>query len=270
MLKLLILTLSINFLNADVSKEFVVDLIKKSSNDNVEIKNVDVIDKQRIKDAEGFYAFFVIIDMQIKDKNLSIKQPDTIVTNGKYMVNMMIDIKKRKPIKQILSPKFNPINYKKINLLYGNENAKHKMVLFSDPQCPFCIDESPFIMDKVKKNPNDIALYYFHLPLDIHPASRTIALAVLAGEKKGYKDILKKTYEADMDIKSADEEKILKFFNKKLGTNITKEDINKPEIIDRLTKDMIVARETFVRGTPTIFFDEVKDNTRTKYEKVIK
>ncbi len=270
MLKLLILVVSISFLNAEVNEKFVVELIKKSSNKKVEIVDVEVVDKKAVVGADGFYAFFVIINLKIKDKNSTIKQPDVIITNGTYMISQMIDIKKRKAVKSSLSPDFNPKYYKKENLLYGNEDAKHKMVLFSDPQCPFCVDESPFLMDKVKKHPKLFALYYYHLPLEMHPAAKTIVKAVLVAEKKGYKDILKRAYEADIDIRSKDEDVILKVFNEKLKTNITKAEINNPEIINRLESDTIVAKEMFVHGTPSLYLDGVKDNSRSKYEKFIK
>jgi len=62
-------------------------------------------------------------------------------------------------------------------LILGNPKAKHKVFIFTDPDCPYC---RKFHAEAVKiaKDFKDIAFYIVLFPLDIHPGAYDKALAI--------------------------------------------------------------------------------------------
>lgn len=63
-------------------------------------------------------------------------------------------------------------------IVMGNPKAKHKIIVFDDPECPYClkIQES---MKEVTSKRNDIAFYIKMLPLEIHPSAYEKAKAII-------------------------------------------------------------------------------------------
>jgi len=53
-------------------------------------------------------------------------------------------------------------------LVLGNKNAKNRIIVFSDPECPFCAKLHQE-MNKVVSERKDIAFYIKMFPLKIHP-----------------------------------------------------------------------------------------------------
>lgn len=160
--------------------------------------------------------------------------------------------------------------YDKSKLIAGNPNAKDKLVLFSDPLCPFCIDFAPDVINYVNKNSSKIALYYYNFPLQSHPASTPLVKIIEVAKQKGLKDVELKVYQTKweqyFDVKSTDEKKILEAFNKEFKTDIKLEEISAKTVNDDLQKDISMGEEALVQGTPTIFVNGEKDSSRQKYE----
>lgn len=239
-----------------------------SKNSRVELQSVKVNSKVKMP-IEGWYGFIIDIKAEIQGKTINGK--DILFSNGQVVTPELLDIKTGNSMKDLLQPKLSDNFYNKEHFILGNINAKDKIVIFSDPLCPFCMDYVPEVINHVKKNSDKIALFYYHFPLlKIHPASNTLTKAMLVARKKGIKDIELKTYIADWDSyfkdNSTDEEKILKGFNKEFKTNITLEEINNIEIIEEIKRDIDMGDEILVKGTPTIFINGEKDNTKLKYE----
>ena len=63
-----------------------------------------------------------------------------------------------------------------------------------------------------------------------------------------------------------DEAKILKAFNTEFKTNITVKDISIYKVKSELNSDIQMGKDVMVSGTPSIFVNGVKDNTRLKFE----
>ena len=87
---------------------------------------------------------------------------------------------------------------------------------------------------------------------------------------KGIKDIELQIYKIEWEpyfkVDSINEDEILSAFNKELKTNITKEELNNPNIMKKILDDVKMGEDVMVRGTPTIFINGEKDNTKLKYE----
>ena len=175
-------------------------------------------------------------------------------------------------MKEEMLPLLDESYYDKDHLIYGDLDAKNKVVIFSDPLCPFCIDFVPSMIEEIEKSKTKkIALFYYHFPLtQIHPKAPSVVKATIAAEMKGVEGVIKGVYEIDFDDVENKDEKILEAFNKHFKTKITIKDIKSKEVEKRYKSDISKANEAMVRGTPTIYFNGKKDRKREIYKKYLK
>lgn len=248
----------------------VVDFEKKrvAQNPNVKVKDVKVNTKKDLPLA-GWNGYILDVEAIVQEKSLKVK--DILFSNGDYIALDLIDAKTGKSLKDLVTPNLTSNYYDKTKLIAGNHNAKDKIVVFSDPLCPFCMEYIPEVINYVNKNSDSIALYYYAFPLvQIHPASEALSKIIEVAKNKGVKDIELKAYKTDWETyfspKENDEKKILEAFNKELKTNIKLEEITSKDINEKLSKDMSMGEEVMVTGTPTIFVNGVKDTTRELYK----
>ena len=248
----------------------VVDFEKKrvAQNPNVKVKDVKVNTKKDLPLA-GWNGYILDVEAIVQEKSLKVK--DILFSNGDYIALDLIDAKTGKSLKDLVTPNLTSNYYDKTKLIAGNHNAKDKIVVFSDPLCPFCMEYIPEVINYVNKNSDSIALYYYAFPLvQIHPASEALSKIIEVAKNKGVKDIELKAYKTDWETyfspKEIDEKKILEAFNKELKTNIKLEEIASKDINEKLSKDMSMGEEVMVTGTPTIFVNGVKDTTRELYK----
>ena len=262
----LLLSVSL-YANSDNS---VIEFEKKrvSQNPNVKLNEVSINTKKELPLA-GWSGYIMDVKVNVQGKDINAK--DVLFSDGKYISLELIDSETGKSLKDLVTPNLTDNYHDKSKLIAGNANAKEKIVIFSDPLCPFCKDYVPDVIKYVNKNTNDIALYYYHFPLmALHPASAPLSKLVEVAKHKGIKDIELKVYETDwekyFDVKSVDEKKVLEAFNKEFKTSIKLEEISVKEINTLLEKDISMGEEVLVSGTPTIFINGVKDSSRLKYE----
>jgi protein-disulfide isomerase len=241
-----------------------------SNNARVEIKDIKInMEKKMPKPMSDWHGFIIDVSAKVKDKDINAK--DIIFSNGKFVATELLDIKTGKSLKDLLQPNLDASYYQEDHLIAGNAKAKDKLVVFSDPLCPFCIEYLPGLIDHVKDNKDEIALYYYNFPLlRVHPASATMVKAIDVARQMGIKDVEKKVYTTNWEqyfpVDSKDEDKILSAFNKEFKTKITKEQINNPTIMARVLDDVKMGDDVLVKGTPTIFVNGKKDDSKLKYE----
>ncbi len=274
MLRLLSISVASAVLSFAVTDAQIVKFVKRglSKNRSIKVKSVEIVDKQKLDNPKGWEAYFIKFNLVLKrgKQNLDISQSDIIFAKDNFISPDFIDIKTNRSIKHNLSPAVKNSYYNDEHLLFGNKDAKHKLLLFSDPNCPFCKGVVPDIIDTVKKYPDIFALYYYHLPLlQLHPGSKALCKAMIIFQKNKKLDLIKKIYELDFDYKVKDEKKVLDELNKKLGTNLTLKDINQKWVEQKLKEDIKKAEELLVRGTPTLFIDGKKDPSREAYQNFI-
>ena len=248
----------------------VLDYEKKrvSQNPNVKVKDIKINTKKELALA-GWTGYILDIDAVVQGKE--IKAKDFLFTNGTHIAPELIDMKTMQSLKDSLFPNLTEKYYNKSNFIAGNEKAKNKIVLFSDPLCPFCMDYIPTVIAEVNKNKENIALYYYAFPLtQIHPASLPLSKIIEVAHNKGVADIITKAYTADwskyFDEKDTDEAKILEAFNKEFGTDIKIEELNKKEINDKIAKDISMGDDVMVSGTPTIYVNGVKESPKFNFD----
>lgn len=272
MLKLFTITLllSSSIFAATSNKEFVEFLEKKfKSNPNIISLKVIIKDKVAVKELKGWEAYIVSIDaiVKAKPKNREINQKMIWFSDGNIITQDFIDLKTGSSLKDMITPAFKNEYYKKENLIYGNVNAKHKVVIFSDPLCPFCRKFVPKAINEMKKQPNKYAIYYYHFPLpSLHPAAVELTKAAIAAELKGHKDVVLNLYKVNIGANERDVKKILSAFNKTMDTNIKPEDIKSAQVMKHYEYDQKLADTLMVQGTPTMFFDGKMDKSKKKYK----
>jgi len=271
-LKLLMIALSANTLFAGVTEDKILKFLSKSvkATKSYKIKKIRLDGSQDMQDMAGWKVYFVKIDLDLIGKDKSITISDKIFTNGKIVARDFLDINNARSIKSNFVPDFDDKFYNDKNIIAGKKGATNKLVIFSDPLCPFCMGFMPDIIEFVKKYPNQFVLYYYHFPLNIHPNSKTLIKASLAAKKLGMKDVDIKVYEEAFDFDKKDDQLALDAFNKVMGTKFTLEDINQKDILSKLEEDMKIVNELGLNGTPRLFTNGKIDNHRNMYKKLLK
>ena len=275
MLKLLsIVLLTSSFVYAQTTSEKVEEFLSDQFGDNPKITKIDVkvVDVVKIPKPKGFDAYIIKVNATVKEGNRSrnVKQRMIWFSDGTVITKELTDLSSGESMVDYVKPDFKAGYYNEANLIYGDANATHRVVFFSDPLCPFCRGFVPKAIQEMKKQPKKFAIYYYHFPLDrIHPASPTLVKAAVAAELEGVKDAVLKLYKVKINPRERDVKKILKAFNKAMGTNITPKDIKIKEVLDHVNKDMDIAEVLMVGGTPTVYFDDKIDNTKKKYKKAL-
>jgi len=67
----------------------------------------------------------------------------------------------------------------------GPDSAKVKIVEYADFQCPACAYGSPYLMQAIRANANEVQLTYHHFPLSYHTNAYPAAYAAEAAGKQG-------------------------------------------------------------------------------------
>ncbi len=251
----------------------VESFLKKSfsKKPNISALKIKVLDRKALSEPKGWDALIVNLNATIKQGSSErpVSQNMIYFVNGDIIAPELMNMKTGEHLKNLVAPDFKAEYYDAAHLLSGNADAKHKVVIFSDPQCPFCKTFAPEAINYMKQYPETFALYYYHFPLaSLHPAAVTITKAAIAAELKGAKDVVLKMYNTKISSRESDEQKILDAFNKAVGTNITLKDIASKEVLEHSKRDMDVALNMMVTGTPTIFFDGKKDASKKQYKEV--
>lgn len=250
-----------------------IDYVKRaiSVNKDFVLQDVRVRQEKPVDSLDGWSIYFLDIDLAvIADNNRTMTVHDKIFSNGKFISRDFINIVNKASLKDKIVPDMDNSYYRKDHLLYGDANAKDKIVIFSDPICPFCQSYMPGILKAVKENPKKIALYYYHFPLTmLHPEAPTMIKAAMALEKQGQKDVMLRVYEQKLNINTKDEQKALDEFNKKMGSKLTLKDINAQDILVHYSEDLELAGKMMINGTPTVYVNGKKDFTRNLYKEIL-
>jgi len=238
-------------------------------NPNIKVLKYKIVKTVDVKNIPKWKAYILTINLKLlKQNNRIITIKDVLFSNGKYISRGFVNLQTKKNIKDSILNAFSldadKSYYNNEHLLYGDKNAKYKVLVFSDPNCPFCADFVPDLIKFVKKHPKNFALYYYDLPLVIHPTSSVVVKALIAGREKGYKNLYEKVYGVNLDINTKNPKIILDKFNKDLHTNITLKDINSKKVLDVYNNDLYKSNKLMINGTPTVYINGKIDPQRDK------
>ncbi len=143
--------------------------------------------------------------------------------------------------------------------ILGKATAKIQVAVFEDFQCPFCAKVGPSLKEFQKKYPNDVAIVYKHMPLDIHDKAQAAAEASMAALEQGpdkfwaYHDVLYNNQNA------LDQDNLVKYaeqagldgarFKKALESGAGKSVIG---------RDVGEGQRAGVSGTPSVYINGMK------------
>jgi protein-disulfide isomerase len=231
----------------------------------VKINSIEILEKRSIPALKGWEAFLTNIHITFNKKDIDV--PEMMFVNGNIITPVLVDYKTGKNYRNEIRPDATKDYYDNKHLLMGNVNAKHKILVFSDPQCPFCQDIMPDIFKAVKKNPNIFALYYYHLPLlRLHPVSGPLTKAMHIAQTKGDINAVIKFYNIKIDPRETNEDKIIKAIKKQTGFVVTKAELNSKEVEDVIIADEKMSSKLMISGTPTVYLDDKWDKKRDGYK----
>jgi len=269
----LIATLTLSAVSS--SETDVKDYIKKHlvKSPRVKVESIDIIDKQKLDEPKGWEVYFVNIHAAVKKSPTvtdKVNVPETIFIKDGFAAPSLIEMKTGKDFKMDLKPDLKSDIYDDKHLFAGNRDAKHKIVVFSDPQCPFCQEKVPEIYKTVKENPKIFAMYYYHFPLlRIHPVSDVITRVMVIEQDKKNFDTVMDMYSLQIEPHEINVTKILNKINKKFKLHVTEADIDAENIAKELNHDKDIATKSMVAGTPTVYVDGKWDRSRNGYKKLI-
>ncbi len=251
----------------------IIDYVKRaiSVNRNFKLEKIHIRQHKPVAQIPGWDVYFLDIDLKLLKRNgKKITVHDKIFSNGTFVARDFMRMSDNASLKARLVPDMDPSLYNKKFLLYGRMDAPNKIVAFSDPICPFCQNYMPKLLKAAKEHPDKIALFYYHFPLTmLHKAAPTVIRAIMVAEQRDGKDIIQKVYSKKFHMDTTDEKKILKIFNKEMGTHITVKDLHTPKIDKLYEENLAAADKMMINGTPTIYVNGTKDFTRQKYKKII-
>ncbi len=253
-----------------VDEKTILKFVKNQvvKNKDVKVLGVTVIERKSVKELPGWEV--LLVTMQLEYNNQKLDAPETFFVRDNVITPVLVDLKTGTNYRDDIKPTVPDEVYNKNHLLVGNANAKHKILVFSDPLCPFCQEVVPGLLDAAKANPDVMAVYYYHLPLkQIHPASAVLTRIMEVAQRQGKNDIVAKVYALQVDPNDTNEANLIKIVKSQLGFSVTPAQINSPEILDALSQDEKIALRLMVTGTPTIYIDGKLDKLREGYKDLL-
>ena len=238
-------------------------------NPQVKVDGITVVESKTHKDLPGWTILLTTMDLTYQKKK--IHAPETMFIKDGLITGHLVNLKTGRDYRREIKPTVPESYYNDEHLLFGNKNAAHKILIFSDPQCPFCQEVVPDIFKAAKAHPDKLAVYYYHMPLlRIHPVSGVLTKVMHVAQKEGKLDVVEKIYSLQINPREKDVKKILAAVKKHANYEVTPEQIDAKEVKDAIKADEDAAGRMMVSGTPTVYVDSQWDKMRDGYKKFIK
>jgi thiol-disulfide isomerase/thioredoxin len=257
--------------NAQPDNKTLLKYIKRNivKNPQVKVKGITILETKQHKDLPGWDILLTTMDLEYQKKD--IHAPEMIFVKDGLATGHLVDLKSGRDYRNEIKPTVPANMYDDAHLLFGNKNAKHKVLIFSDPQCPFCQEVIPEIFKAAKENPTKLAVYYYHLPLlRIHPVSDVLTRVMHVAQTEGKVDVVEKIYSLKINPQETNVTKILAAVKKHAHYSVTAAQINAKEVKNAIKADELAAGKMMVSGTPTVYIDGEWDKMRNGYKKLIK
>lgn len=252
-------------------EEYKMSIFK--NNKQVSVKSVKTLSRERIENDWEAVALLIEFTIDRGGKKITMKVPDMVFVKGELLSDDLINLKSGKSLKESVRPKPDASYYDAEHLVAGNRDAKNRVVVFSDPLCPFCRDVVPDMIAAATKHPSKLAIYHYSFPLiSIHPASEAIVKAEISarGAVKNRAEFVTKLYATGVDPNEMDEAKIAAKLSGELGIRIQQADIGKKETQKEYDEELQKAYRLLIRGTPTIYVNGELDASKAKINQLLK
>ena len=258
-------------LSATTDTKQLLKYVKKNvvKNPQVKVNGITIIEEKTHQNLPGWTVLLTTMDLTYQKKDMHI--PETMFIKDGLITGHLVNLKTGNDYRNEIKPTVPKSMYDDAYLLMGNRDAAHKILIFSDPQCPFCQEIVPEILKASKEHPEKIAVYYYHLPLlRIHPVSDVLTRVMHVAQQEGKTDVIEKIYTLKINPRETNVTKILAAVKKHTGYSVTTAQIDAKEVKEALKADVDASSRMMVSGTPTIYIDGEWDKLRDNYKKLIK
>jgi protein-disulfide isomerase len=152
--------------------------------------------------------------------------------------------------------------------VFGAKDAKVKVVIFSDFQCPYCKVFHTALRDIMKTYEDKVLFGFNQLPLEeLHPQATNAALASeCALEQSKFWEYADELYAKQAEWGNAKDNSRFKEYARRLGLNTGQfnECLDTMKFAEKVTEDKASAQSYGISGTPTVFInDQVKSGALT-------
>ena len=132
------------------------------SNPNIVSLDISVIDQIPLEKPKGWEAYIIQLKGTAKmgAQTKPISQRTIYFVGDGLIASDLYDLKSGQKLNSSISPAFKDKYYDSEHKLFGDKNAAHKVVIFSDPLCPFCRSYVPKALTYMKKYPRTFEVYY--------------------------------------------------------------------------------------------------------------
>lgn len=257
--------------NAQPDNKLLVKYVKKAvvKNPEVKVKGVTVLESKTDEKLPGWTILLTTMDLEYQKKE--IHAPEMMFVKDGLVTGHLVDLQTGNDYRDEIKPSVPQSYYNDAHLLFGNKDAAHKVLIFSDPQCPFCQEVVPAIFKASRENPEKIAVYYYHLPLlRIHPVSDILTRVMHVAQHEGKMDVVEKIYSLKIDPRETDMTKVLAAVKAHAGYSVSAAQVDAKEVREAMQADEMAASQMMVSGTPTIYIDGQWDKMRNGYKNLIK
>lgn len=156
----------------------------------------------------------------------------------------------------------------------GPDDAKVRIVEFSDFQCPFCKKLHEEVISKILKDYGDkIQFVYKQLPLAIHPQAENAALASECANEQGkFSGYMDKLFASQTEWGKTTGIQIFKNYAAQLGLNQTQFNscLDSKKYQSKVDENKKEAENFGITGTPSFFINDTFENGAVPYEDVKK
>lgn len=244
--------------------KYLKNFLKKKQGVEKVIVN-EIYTKNISEDWKGGIFDVTVEDPYGDDKNDIIK---LFYNDGGLVVLDIFTTDGRSMIQQLSLPLLSTkIAYSKDFLILKRDSNKKSlkgkdMVIFSDPQCPYCMQRVPEVLNFAKKN--NMNVYYYDIPLPIpeHANSKEIAMCLhtaIAKNKNKAVSVIKNTYGHDFGRIKKGLASIIIEFNRISGVApIAKKDIKEANAKGHLEESVNTVNILHIKRTPTVYVDGKK------------
>jgi len=269
---LMAITASITILSASEDQaSLVLNFAKKQlPKAHIEYKNMQITSDKKIN--KQWQAITVSFEARQQGSKAEFEKKDnTFFMNGSYLVGDSLNLKTGKSLLEEMAKDFSSSDYRDSRLVFGDSSAKNKIVVFSDPLCPFCKERISDFKEKVGDR-KDIALYIYEIPLRrIHPSSELIIKHIMASQNPRKTTVQVYTADIPNNVKtSTDFKTVNKWFKDATGEDLQEKDVLSDSIAKELSKNEALAEKVGARGTPYIFLNGKYIKGDAEIKKILK
>ena len=141
----------------------------------------------------------------------------------------------------------------------GPVDAKVKVVIFSDYQCPYCKLLFKSLRDTMVQYKDTVVFDYKHLPLDFHPQANNSALAATCAQEQGkFWEYSDKLYASQAEWSNTKDTVKFKDYARTLGLKTTDFDkcLDDKKYQSKIDADKAEAGNFGISGTPALFIND--------------